>query len=119
MSTSVFAAMSSAHALSFRSFHHADQPLLLPNAWDAASAVIQAQAGARAVGTSSAALSWALGHRDGGVLPVPELLAAVDRITRVLQVPLTVDIEEGFSAEPGEVAGLVEALWKADRKSVV
>lgn len=101
------------HASSFRALHHQRDVLFLPNAWDAASAVMQARAGARAVATSSAALCWALGYRDGGTLPVGELIAAVRRITRVLPVPLTVDIEEGYSNSAQDVADLVVELRRA------
>lgn len=90
----------------FQALHFRPGVLLLPNAWDAASALIQARAGATAVATSSAALAWALGYRDGGALPVGELISAVRRITRVLRVPLTVDIEDGFSDRADDVADL-------------
>ena len=97
----------------FRSLHAQPNVLLLPNAWDAASAHVQARAGAMAIGTSSAALCWALGYRDGGALPVDALLSAVHRIARNLKVPLTVDIEDGYSEEADTVAELVVEITKA------
>lgn len=90
----------------FRALHHQNEVLFLPNAWDAASAHIQVRAGAKAVATSSAALCWALGYQDGGALPMGELMSAIRRITRTLDVPLTVDIEDGYSDSPEEVAEL-------------
>lgn len=96
----------------FRELHHRHDMLFLPNAWDAASAHLQARAGAKAVGTSSAALCWALGYQDGGTLPVGELMAAIRRITRTLVVPLTVDIEDGYSDSPEAVAELASDVLR-------
>lgn len=91
----------------FFALHNQQSPLVLPNAWDAASAALFQRAGAPAVATSSAALAWSLGYADGSTLPRPELLAAIARIQRVLTVPLTVDLEEGYSDSATDVAGLV------------
>lgn len=95
---------------SFIALHQQPEPLLLINIWDPASAVLAQQQGAKAVGTSSAALAWSLGYADGQQLPVAELLAAVQRILRVSQVPFTVDIEQGYSENPTQVAQLVVQL---------
>jgi 2-methylisocitrate lyase-like PEP mutase family enzyme len=94
----------------FHQLHHQRTPLLLVNIWDPASAVLAQQQGAQALGTSSAALAWSLGYADGQQLPVAELLAAVKRILRVIQLPFTVDIEQGYSDEPTQVAELVVQL---------
>ena len=95
----------------FHLLHHAPNPLLqLPTAWDAASALALQAAGAPAIGTSSAALAWSLGWPDGDQLPVDELLAAVQRLRRVLRVPLSVDAEAGYHREPEAVAALVVRL---------
>lgn len=91
----------------FASLHTAPQPLVIPNAWDAASAALFADAGASAVATSSASLAWSLGYADGGTLPRGELLAAIRRIQRVINIPLTVDLEDGYSKDPQAVAALV------------
>ncbi len=95
------------HFTTLHQHHFSDQPFLLPNAWDAASARLFQQQGAKAVGTSSAALAWSLGYADGGALPREELLAAIKRMVRVLDVPLSVDIEDGYSSSPAAVAQLV------------
>ncbi|MBU0911627.1 MAG: isocitrate lyase/phosphoenolpyruvate mutase family protein [Gammaproteobacteria bacterium] len=95
---------------SFFALHQQPEPLLLINIWDPASAVLAQQQGAKALGTSSAALAWSLGYPDGQQLPVAELLAAVQRILRVIQLPFTVDIEQGYSDEPTQVAELVLQL---------
>jgi len=95
---------------SFFALHQQPAPLLLINIWDPASAVLAQQQGAKALGTSSAALAWSLGYADGQQLPVAELLAAIQRILRVIQLPLTVDIEQGYSDDPLQVAELVYQL---------
>lgn len=102
--------MPSALATEFRSLHQRPGVFYLPNVWDAASACLAVKAGAPAVATSSAALCWSLGYEDGGAIPKPELIAAVRRITRVLNVPLSVDIEDGYSSNPEEVADFVQVM---------
>ncbi|MFY7974809.1 MAG: isocitrate lyase/PEP mutase family protein [Rubrivivax sp.] len=104
--------MHSALASAFRSLHRRDGVFCLPNAWDAASACLAAKAGAPAVATSSAALCWSLGYADGGSVPKSELIAAVQRMTRVLNVPLSVDLEDGYSRNPEEVADLVQEIHR-------
>jgi len=103
--------MQALHHAQFLKLHQAPSGiLLLPNAWDAASARIFEASGAVAVATSSASLAWACGYADGGALPPHELLDAVARITRVLKVPLTVDMEDGYSQDPAEVGRLAAEL---------
>src|SRR3954471_3499682 len=78
--------------------HHASQPLILINAWDAASAAMIEHCGLPAIATSSAAMANALGFPDGQYLPWPQMLAAVARVCRAVKVPVTADIESGFAA---------------------
>src|ERR1700680_357518 len=94
----------------FRALHEAGTVLVLANAWDAASARLFEDAGARAVATTSAGLAWSCGYPDGDALPREALRAAVGAIRRVTSVPLTVDFEGGFSTEPSEVADRVGDL---------
>jgi len=94
----------------FTALHRAPLPLLLPNAWDAGSAALFASLGFPAVATTSGGVAWSLGYADGERLPMAELLAAVRRMVRVLDVPLTVDFEGGFGATPGAVGESVRAL---------
>ncbi|MCO1334158.1 isocitrate lyase/phosphoenolpyruvate mutase family protein [Microbulbifer sp. OS29] len=96
----------------FTQLHQAAAPLVLPNAWDAASALLCQNTGALAVGTSSAAVAWSLGYADGGALPVEEHLHAIARIARVTSLPLTVDIEDGYSQNPEEIAELACKMVK-------
>lgn len=91
----------------------AGQLLLLPNAWDAASAKLFEASGAQAIATSSASLAWARGYADGSALPHSELISAVAGMTRVLGLPLTVDMEDGYSSDPLEVGRLAVALTEA------
>lgn len=79
--------------------HHRDVPLVLINAWDAASAAMVAHCGLPAIATSSAALANALGYPDGQHLPWDEMLHMVKRIAETVQVPVTADIEAGFAAD--------------------
>lgn len=97
----------------FRRLHGPGQLLVLPNAWDAGSARLIESCGAAAIATSSAAVAWAHGYPDGGALPARVLVAAVQQITRGLSVPLTVDIEDGYSSDPGAVGELVAAIADA------
>lgn len=105
--------MSSSPHATFAALHRAARPLLLPNAWDAASARLWQEAGAQAVATSSAAVAWSRGYPDGDVLPRAELLAALRGIVRVVSVPVTADIEAGYSDAPDAVAGLVAEVVAA------
>lgn len=97
------------HAL-FAALHTAAKPLLIPNAWDAASAALFAREGASAIATSSASLAWSLGYADGGALPRHELLAAITRMQRVISIPLSVDLEDGYGDDPQAVASLVSEV---------
>lgn len=102
--------MSNPTTAAFRRLHHNDSPLLLPNAWDAASAGLFQHAGATAIATTSAGMAWGLGYQDGRSLPVSEVVATAARIVRVLKVPLSVDIENGYSEDPHAVAQLAQRL---------
>ena len=97
----------------FRRLHDPGELLILPNAWDAASARLVEECGASAVATTSAGLAWAHGHPDGNAVPTRVLGAAVAEIVRAIRVPLTVDVEAGYSSEPRAVAELVAALADA------
>ena len=98
------------HAQTFKTLHEGPQILVLPNAWDAASAAMMADAGAKAVATSSAAVAWAHGYADGDNLPVPVLLNAIGEMGRVLNVPLTADIEGGYSDDLAAVAETIRGV---------
>jgi 2-methylisocitrate lyase-like PEP mutase family enzyme len=84
-------------ALRLLELHHAPQPLVLINAWDAASAAMIEHCGLPAIATSSAAMANALGFPDGQYLPWADMLDAVARVCRAVKVPVTADIESGFA----------------------
>jgi 2-methylisocitrate lyase-like PEP mutase family enzyme len=86
----------------FRTLHQ-DRPLVLPNVWDAASARTFAAAGFPALATSSGAVAEVLGHEDHEQAPVEEVLAAIARITRAVDVPVTADFEAGYGLAPSEI----------------
>src|SRR5882672_7472230 len=90
-------------AKTFHSLHKQKEILILPNVWDAGSAKVIEDAGAKAIATSSAGVAWALGYPDGDVLP-PRLLAELTgRITDVISVPLSVDFEGGYTKNPAKI----------------
>jgi 2-methylisocitrate lyase-like PEP mutase family enzyme len=102
----------SERAETFHRLHH-DGLLVLPNAWDAGTARLAQHLGAPAVATSSAAVAWSLGHADGDVLPVALLLRTIETIARVLTVPLSVDIEGGYSQDPEQAVQTIAAAIDA------
>ena len=75
---------------------HDQRPLVLPNAWDAASARVIEQAGAKAIATTSAGVAWGLGRGDGQQVDRGEMIGVIRRIARTVQVPVTADIESGY-----------------------
>ena len=97
-----------------RAMHHAPlAPLILPNAWDAASARIIEQAGFPAIATTSAGVAWSLGYPDGERMSRATMLAAVARIAARVRVPVTADLEAGYGPSPEDAAatatGAIEA----------
>ncbi|GIF76357.1 isocitrate lyase/PEP mutase family protein [Asanoa siamensis] len=90
-----------------RALHRPGHPVVLANAWDAASARAVEAAGFPAVATSSAAVALSLGYADGEATPVEEMLDAVARIARAVDVPVTADLERGYGLPPAQ---LVERL---------
>jgi 2-methylisocitrate lyase-like PEP mutase family enzyme len=93
--------------------HHASQPLVLINAWDAASAAMVEHCGLPAIATSSAAMANALGFPDGQYLPWAEMLEAVARVCRAVKVPVTADIESGFAAEVTALEASITQIIRA------
>jgi len=94
----------------FRELHAPGRLLILPNAWDAGSARVIEDCGAAAIATTSSGVAWARGYPDGNALPTRVLVAAVAEIARVIRVPLTADVEAGYSDDPRAVAETVAAV---------
>src|SRR4051794_37767397 len=93
-----------------RSLQRPGAPLLLPNAWDVATARAVVAAGFPVVATTSGGVAAALGYEDHEAAPADEMLAAAARIAASVDVPVTVDAEAGYGMEPAE---LVAALRSA------
>ncbi|GAA4033403.1 isocitrate lyase/phosphoenolpyruvate mutase family protein [Allokutzneria multivorans] len=127
-------------ATTLRELHHAEQPLILPNVWDASSARAAEQAGFPALATTSMGVALSLGHADHEAAPADEMFAAVARIARAVSVPVTADIEGGYGLPAEEVVdrllsagavgcnledsdhggtGLVDGAAQADRLAAV
>jgi 2-methylisocitrate lyase-like PEP mutase family enzyme len=81
----------------FYDLHHQEKPFVIANAWNAKSAQIIEKAGFDAIATSSGAIADSLGYKDGEQIPFDELLYIVKRIKAVTSIPLSVDIERGYT----------------------
>jgi 2-methylisocitrate lyase-like PEP mutase family enzyme/ketosteroid isomerase-like protein len=100
----------------FLQLHRDHNPLLLGNIWDVNSASIFEDAGYKAIGTSSQAVAASLGYEDGERMPFEDLLQLAKSVTRRVNIPLTVDIEGGYSRS---VTGIVENIEKLHDIGVV
>lgn len=94
----------------FRRLHHGASMLVLPNIWDAASARIIEQSGFRAIATTSSGVAVSLGYHDGQRISREQLIDSIGRITRVVNSPVTADIEAGYGATIPEVVETVKAV---------
>lgn len=88
----------------FRAMHNGPEMLVMPNAWDAASAQHIEAAGFPAIATTSGGVAASLGYADHEAAPVEEMLTASARIARAVSVPVTVDFEAGYQLPPTEIA---------------
>ncbi len=102
-----------AKAEAFRAMHDRSRILVLPNAWDAMSARVIEQAGARAIATTSAGVAFSVGYPDGEAIPRDEMISAVARIARVVTIPVTADIESGFARDTRELAETIRRVIDA------
>jgi len=101
-----------ARAGAFHRLHH-EGVLILPNAWDVASARLVEEAGAAAVATTSAGVSWSLGVADGGHLDGERALEVTARIVGAVDVPVTADIETGYGDSLEQLAATIRAVLAA------
>jgi 2-methylisocitrate lyase-like PEP mutase family enzyme len=97
----------------FTALHTPDKPLILYNIWDPGSARAVAAAGAPALATGSYGVAEAFGAGDGEKLPFADVIANLERIVAVVNVPVSLDLESGYGAEPGAVRASVEAARDA------
>ncbi|APZ99403.1 hypothetical protein BWQ93_13595 [Sphingopyxis sp. QXT-31] len=88
----------------FRALHVPGDPLILVNIWDAGSAKAVAAAGARAIATGSYGVAGAQGRNDGEDFPLEDVFENLARILAVTDLPVTIDMESGYGADPAAVA---------------
>jgi len=94
----------------FRALHNGSELLLLPNAWDPGSARLIESLGAKAIATTSAGLAWSRGYPDGDALSIEQLITTTREIARIIRVPLSIDVEGGYSTDPAVVARVVSGI---------
>lgn len=98
--------------MTFRELHDGDLPLVLPNAWDVASALAFLDAGFPAIGTTSFGVAASGGHADGGRSTKDATLALAHQLS-VLPCYLSTDIEDGYDDDPERVAEYAARLGVA------
>ncbi|WP_340202933.1 isocitrate lyase/PEP mutase family protein [Ascidiimonas sp. W6] len=96
--------------MQFKELHLQSTPLLLANVWDVPSAQAAKKLNYGAIGTSSAAIAALLGYKDGEEIPFSELAFMVKRIAANTKLPLSVDIEAGYSSEPHQIVNHIKEL---------
>jgi 2-methylisocitrate lyase-like PEP mutase family enzyme len=96
-----------------RSLHVHGTPVVLPNAWDVATARAVAAAGFPVVATTSGAVAASLGYEDHEQAPGDEMLAAAARIAAGVNVPVTVDVEAGYGMEPTDLVRRLKEIGAA------
>jgi 2-methylisocitrate lyase-like PEP mutase family enzyme len=102
-----------AKANAFRALHRGGKVLVLPNAWDVASARVFEETGFPAIATTSAGIAFSLGYPDGQKISREEMLARVTRIARAVKVPVTADVEAGYGEKPQDAARTACTLIEA------
>ncbi len=105
--------MNTQKANDFRVMHRSGKILVLPNAWDVASARVFEEAGFGAIATTSAGIAFSLGYPDGQKISREEMLARVTRIARAVKVPVTADLEAGYGDLPQDAARTALAAVEA------
>ena len=100
-------------AMQFLERHRGPGALVLPNAWDVASARIFEEAGFPAIATTSAGIAFSLGYPDGQKIPREEMIARIGRIVRAVKVPVTGDVEAGYGAAAHDAARTARELIQA------
>lgn len=93
--------------------HHQAEPLLVMNAWDAATARLVQELGFRCIATTSGGVAAAHGYDDGENIPRDLVIQSIEQIARVTELPLTADMEAGFGATPADVAETVRRALEA------
>jgi 2-methylisocitrate lyase-like PEP mutase family enzyme len=94
----------------FRALHDGPALFIIPNGWDVVTSRIFEEAGFPAVATSSAAVANALGYPDGNALDIDLHLATIERIVHALNVPVSADVESGYSDDTAALTAFVTRL---------
>src|ERR1700687_4334267 len=94
----------------FRELHRGPHLLVLPNAWDVASARILEELGYPAIATSSAGIAFSLGYPDGQRISRDQMLEVVERIAHAVRVPVTADMEAGYGTTAKDMAETARAV---------
>ena len=97
----------------FRDLHRGPKILVLPNAWDVASARILENAGVAAIATTSAGVAFTLGYPDGQKISREEMLSVVARIAAKVKIPVTADVEAGYGNRPEDASLTARAVVDA------
>ena len=100
-------------AQGFRDMHRGGRILVLPNAWDVASARVFEEAGFGAIATTSAGIGFTLGYPDGQRISREEMLAVVKRISAAVKVPVTADLEAGYGTSPEDAVRTAQGASEA------
>jgi 2-methylisocitrate lyase-like PEP mutase family enzyme len=95
----------------FRALHEGE-PFVLPNPWDAGSARVLAALGFEALATTSSGFAFTLGRHDGSAT-LDEVVAHVAALDQATELPVSVDLENGYGAEPEHAALAVERVAEA------
>lgn len=98
--------------MKFKDLHNQEKPLLIGNVWDVPSAKTAEKLNFQAIGTSSSAIASILGYNDGEEMEFSELEYFVKRIALNTKLPLSVDLESGYSREPKEIFNHIKRLTK-------
>ncbi len=96
-----------------RALHQRGRPLLLANAWDAATAHVAERAGSEAIATTSAGIAFARGYPDGEKIPRERMLEGIAAICAAVSVPVTADVEAGYGPTPEDVRRTVRGVLEA------
>jgi 2-methylisocitrate lyase-like PEP mutase family enzyme len=96
-----------------RKLHIGPRILVLPNAWDVASALVVEELGYPAIATTSAGVAFALGYPDGQYISRSEMLQVVERIARAVRIPVTADMEAGYGTTPADMEETARAVVAA------
>lgn len=96
--------------MEFKTLHRQDNPLVIANVWDVPSAKIAEALGFQAMATSSSAIASMLGYLDGEAMSFSELEYLVQRICASTKLPLSVDLESGYSRKADEIVDHIRCL---------